>query len=43
VALSAALETGSVSNRLYNPGILLIEYFGFLRRDSDDGRCSASD
>ncbi|MET0648817.1 MAG: SBBP repeat-containing protein [Pyrinomonadaceae bacterium] len=35
-ALVAALETGSVYNRLYNPGFVLVEYFGFLRRDPDD-------
>jgi hypothetical protein len=35
-ALAAALETGAVFNRLYNPGFVLVEYFGFLRRDPDD-------
>ena len=34
--LIAGLETGSVYNRLYNPGFVLIEYFGFMRRDPDD-------
>ncbi len=35
-ALMASLDTGSVYNRLYNPGFVLVEYFGFLRRDPDD-------
>lgn len=34
--LPAALETGSVYNRLYNPGFVLVKYFGFLRRYPDD-------
>ena len=35
-ALTASLDTGAVYNRLYNPGFVLVEYFGFLRRDPDD-------
>lgn len=35
-ALTAAAESGSVFNRLYNPGFVQVEYFGFLRRDPDD-------
>ena len=35
-ALVASLDSGSVYNRLYNPGFVLVEYFGFLRRDPDD-------
>lgn len=34
--LMAALETGSVYNRLYNPAFILVEYFGFLRREPED-------
>lgn len=35
-ALFVALETPSLFNKLYNPGFVLVEYFGFLRRDPDD-------
>ncbi len=35
-ALIAGLEAGTVYNRLYNTGFVLIEYFGFMRRDPDD-------
>ena len=35
-ALVAAIESGSAYNRLYNPGFVLIEYFGFMRRDPED-------
>jgi hypothetical protein len=35
-ALRQALESSSVFNRLYNPGFVLTEYLGFLRRDPDD-------
>ena len=35
-ALTASLDTGAVYNRLYNPGFVLVEYFGFLRRDPED-------
>jgi hypothetical protein len=34
--LVAALESGSVFNRLYNTDFVLIEYFGFLRRGPED-------
>ena len=35
-ALTAALDSGSVNNNLYNSGFVLVEYFGFMRRDPDD-------
>ena len=35
-ALMASLDTGAVYNRLYNSGFVLVEYFGFLRRDPED-------
>ncbi|HEU4596385.1 MAG TPA: Calx-beta domain-containing protein [Pyrinomonadaceae bacterium] len=35
-ALRAVVESGSVYNKLYNPAFVLMQYFGYLRRNPDD-------
>jgi hypothetical protein len=35
-ALRAVVETGSVYNKQYNPAFVLMQYFGYLRRNPDD-------
>ena len=35
-ALRSVIESDSVFNRQYNPAFVLMEYFGYLRRDPDD-------
>ena len=35
-ALRVVVESGSVYNKLYNPAFVLMQYFGYLRRDPDD-------
>ena len=35
-ALKSVLESGSVFNAAYNPSFVLMEYFGYLRRNPDD-------
>jgi hypothetical protein len=32
-SLRSVVESGSVYNKLYNPGFVLMQYFGYLRRD----------
>ncbi|HVF50942.1 MAG TPA: Calx-beta domain-containing protein [Pyrinomonadaceae bacterium] len=34
-ALRSVVESGSVYNKLYNPGFVLMQYFGYLRRNPD--------
>ena len=35
-ALESVIESGSVFNRLYNDSFVLMQYFGYLRRNADD-------
>lgn len=35
-ALSSVIESGSVFNAAFNPAFVLMEYFGYLRRNPDD-------
>jgi hypothetical protein len=35
-ALRSVIESGSVINQLYNPGFVLMQYFGYLRRNPND-------
>jgi hypothetical protein len=35
-ALKSALESGSLFNALYNPAFVLMQYYGYLRRNPDD-------
>lgn len=35
-ALKSVIESGSVFNAAYNPAFVLMEYFGYLRRNPDD-------
>jgi hypothetical protein len=45
-ALRSVIESGSVINKLYNPAFVLMQYFGYLRRnpnDTPDGNFSGYD
>ena len=45
-ALRSVIEAGSVFNKLYNPALVLMQYFGYLRRnpnDAPDGNFSGYD
>ena len=45
-ALRSVIESGSVINKLYNPAFVLMQYFGYLRRnpnDAPDGNFSGYD
>ena len=35
-ALRSVAVSGSVYNKLYNPAFVLMQYFGYLRRNPDD-------
>src|SRR5207237_1976569 len=35
-ALQSVVESGSVFNKLYNDSFVLMQYFGYLRRNPDD-------
>jgi hypothetical protein len=35
-ALKSVIESGSVFNKLYNPAFVLMQYYGYLRRNPDD-------
>ena len=35
-ALRSVIEAGSVYNALYNPAFVLMQYYGYLRRNPDD-------
>ena len=35
-ALQSVIESGSVFNKLYNDSFVMMQYFGYLRRNADD-------
>ena len=36
-ALRSVIESGSVFNRMYNDAFVLMQYFGFLKRNPNEG------